>query len=92
MKKKILIILLALIIPICLLFAGCVSTAQTADVGEEFVIGDIVLVKVEHGRHFDMFVDKKTKVIYIYNTTGNQGGLTAMLDSDGKPLIYEGEL
>lgn len=92
MKKKLFCLLLLFILPVCLLFTGCVSTAQTADVREEFVIGDIVLVKVEHGRHFDMFVDKKTKVIYIYNTTGYQGGLTAMLDSDGKPLIYEGEL
>ena len=36
-----------------------------------------------------VLVHKETRVMYI---TYYHGGTTVMLDEDGKPLIYEGEL
>ena len=36
-----------------------------------------------------IYVDKETRVQYIYNI--NQGGMCVLVDADGKPLLYEGE-
>ena len=92
MKKKIFCLLLLLIMPTILIF-GCSShNAQTSEIGKEYVVGNIILVKVEKGEDFDLFVDKHTKVIYIYNKTTYQGGLTALLNADGTPIIWEGKL
>ena len=75
------------------MLCGCaLDNAQSSKIGKEYVVGNIILVKVEKGEDFDLFVDKNTKVIYIYNKTSYQGGLTAMLNADGTPMLWEGEL
>ena len=38
-----------------------------------------------------VIVDRETKVMYL-NYGDYSGGLTVMVDADGKPLLYEGEL
>lgn len=91
MEKKIFCLLLLLIMPIIFL-CGCSDSAQTSEIGKEYIVGNVILVKVEKGEDFDLFVDKSTKVIYIYNKTAYQGGLTAMLNADGTPMLWEGEL
>ena len=35
----------------------------------------------------EIWVDKETGVNYLYRKDGYSGGLTPLLDSDGKPLI-----
>ncbi|MBQ6850781.1 MAG: xylan 1,4-beta-xylosidase [Oscillospiraceae bacterium] len=35
----------------------------------------------------EIWVDKETGVNYLYHTAGNTGGLTPLLDRDGKPVI-----
>lgn len=35
----------------------------------------------------EIWVDKETGVNYLYHTAGNSGGLTPLLDRDGKPVI-----
>ena len=35
----------------------------------------------------EIWVDKETGVNYIYREAGYSGGLTVLLDSDGKPVI-----
>lgn len=35
----------------------------------------------------EIFVDKETGVNYLYHQSGNAGGLTVLLDSEGKPVI-----
>lgn len=35
----------------------------------------------------EIWVDKVTGVNYIYRKAGNSGGLTVMVDKDGKPVI-----
>lgn len=32
--------------------------------------------------------DKGTGVMYIFNTAGNAGGMTPLLESDGKPVVF----
>ena len=35
----------------------------------------------------EIWVDRETGVNYIYHVSGNAGGLTVLLDRDGKPVI-----
>lgn len=37
--------------------------------------------------HTEIFVDKETGVNYICHASGYSGGLTVLLDSEGKPVI-----
>ena len=36
-----------------------------------------------------VFFDKKTGVMYLFYRYGAAGGLTVMVEEDGKPLIWE---
>ncbi len=36
----------------------------------------------------EVLVDTKTGVQYLWHISGNAGGLTVLVDADGKPLIY----
>lgn len=36
----------------------------------------------------DIIVDLATGVQYLFAATGNSGGLTPLLDPEGKPLLY----
>ena len=36
---------------------------------------------------FEIVVDKETGVNYFYHFSGNSGGMTVLLGSDGKPVI-----
>lgn len=35
----------------------------------------------------EIWVDKETGVNYIFHASGNAGGMTPLLDRDGKPVI-----
>lgn len=35
----------------------------------------------------EIWVDKETGVNYLFHTSGYAGGLTVLLDSEGKPVI-----
>ena len=37
----------------------------------------------------EIWVDKVTGVNYVFQKIGNAGGLTPLLDKDGKPVITE---
>ena len=34
-------------------------------------------------------MDTQTGVQYLYHASGNSGGLTVLVDADGKPLLYQ---
>ena len=36
----------------------------------------------------EVLVDTQTGVQYLYHASGNSGGLTVLVDSEGKPLLY----
>lgn len=40
----------------------------------------------------EVIVDAETRVMYLFVKNGYGGGLTVMVDADGNPLIYEGDL
>ena len=35
----------------------------------------------------EIWVDKETGVNYLYHTSGYSGGMTPLLDRDGKPVV-----
>ena len=35
----------------------------------------------------EIWVDKETGVNYIFHASGNAGGMTVLLDKDGKPVV-----
>jgi len=39
------------------------------------------------GCRIEVWVDMKTGVNYLYNQSGYSGGLTVLLDQNGKPVI-----
>lgn len=40
----------------------------------------------------EIWVDTETGVNYIYHSAGSSGGMTVLLDSDGKPVITRDEI
>ena len=40
---------------------------------------------------FRIYYDKETKVMYLISDIYKGGGITVLVDKDGKPLLYEGE-
>lgn len=47
----------------------------------------ISVQKVAFGSTIEIWVDKATGVNYIYRRDGYSGGLTVMLDAEGKPVV-----
>ena len=39
------------------------------------------------GNYMAIYVDRVTGVNYLFSSSGNAGGLTPLLDRDGKPVI-----
>lgn len=78
-------------IAMCLLFFLAISTfcgcseakVESDNSGERFFLAI-------DGLYNDVYVDKETGVMYFYRKKVNSGGLTVMVDADGKPLIWEG--
>lgn len=78
--KNIKIILISIVIMFCL--TGC-----TSSIAEESRF-----IKINSEETFDIYYDKKTKVEYaVSNGYYNFGTVTLLVDSEGKPLLYEGE-
>ena len=40
---------------------------------------------------FRIYYDKETKVMYLISAIYEGGGITVLVDKDGKPLLYRGE-
>ena len=92
MKKKLFCLLLLLVLPVCLLFTGCDSQLETktSNTGEDkhlFICIDSFYP--DDGYTCHILVHKETRIMYLMQ---NEGGITLMYDTDGKPMIYKGEL
>lgn len=52
-------------------------------------------IKVHDEGSFEIYCDTKTKVLYLQSCKGigyqGYGGITLLVDADGKPLLYGGE-
>ena len=82
--KKIFILLLC----VCLFIAlcSCESSESEENLSERFV-------KVYSGYNYHyIYVDRETKVMYLFVKDGYGGGLTVMVDENGKPLLWDSEV
>lgn len=48
-------------------------------------------VLVHNEGDLKIYCDKKTKVMYLVKSIYKGGGITLLVDAEGKPLLYEGE-
>lgn len=83
-----------LILMCCLLF----SVSLVGCGGKRAVDPDVIdnrdndrFITIYLGNADYVYVDKETRVQYLYVDNGYDGGLEILVDSDGKPLLYEGE-
>jgi hypothetical protein len=86
MKKKLISILLVLVMPM-LVLCGCGNAEKKYNEESMFIVVE----------HLDIsgtcicyvLVHKETRVMYM---TQYEGGMVVMLNADGSPMLYEGEL
>ena len=100
--KKLKILLCCLLLSISLI--GCekanildeIFVVNTADSNPNII--DIsnkhrfLILSLGLGSRDYIFVDKETGVQYLFVDNNTGGGLTVLVDADGKPILYEGEL
>jgi len=84
MKNKIkLAILIIVIISSLFILTGCTSSVSETEG---------LFVKISDEQYFYIVYQKDTKVMYsVSNWNYNRGNLTLLVDTEGKPLLYEGE-
>ena len=46
-----------------------------------------IKVYTQNAGAIEIWVDKETGVNYLYHSSGYSGGLTVLLDKDGKPVV-----
>lgn len=86
--KRIFAVLVTLMLGVTI--AGCspnpAETTYTDDIPSRFVI-------VEKSGNWCVVADQETKVMYAVSAgRHNRGTFTMLVNSDGMPLLYEGEL
>lgn len=81
------ILLTLLIVLISIVVIGCTTTSEGNSIGK---VDRFVEIANEY--HFYVVYDRKTKVQYAVSKGGyNSGNVTLLVDSEGKPLLYEEE-
>lgn len=92
MKKIITILLIIAILTINLV--GCSDNKEEFGDRNRFKLIERYDTQTEiaYGSPVYIFVDTETNVMYLKVHGGNGGiGLTALVDADGKPLLWKGE-
>ncbi len=86
MKKIIIsLIVMAMIIGLAYILKDVTITNSIAS--------DDRIIKILDEGSFEIYVDRKTKVLYLQSCKGSgyqgYGGLTVMLNAQGQPLLYK---
>lgn len=76
--------------------SGCDSTTSSANTSEKTRADEDRFMEIRTnddmlGCYTYIYVDNETGVMYLFVKDGYGGGLTVMVDKDGKPLIWEGD-
>lgn len=86
MKK--LIVMLMLVV----MLVGCGNSSES-DARDGEKSSQKRFVPVEVALSYEIVVDRETRVMYaVSNGAYNHGTFTVMVDENGKPLIWEGDL
>lgn len=89
MRNIALIIIFTIILIIVVAIIDVTPTAESYSQNEQFIfIDELYINNLAVSRYYD----KDTKVIYMFTRidySEKSGGLTVMLDADGKPLLYK---
>lgn len=89
MKRVVAIMILIILLVISV--SGC--GAKTESGNREYVVCDgITMILVENGDYFNIYVHKETRVMYIGESNTYQGSMSIMLDENGDPLLWDGDL
>lgn len=80
--KKIIFILICLLTIVT--FSSCRSTPKVDNMDNN---DDRFVIVFNEGLN-RIYTDTETGVMYFYHMNGYGGGLSVMLDTDGKPLIW----
>lgn len=67
-----------------LLISGCMSTPPAVGYTEN---SERFAIAISEGEN-SVYVDTYTGVMYFYHKNGKTGGMSVMLDQNGKPLIW----
>lgn len=85
--KKFLIALLGVL---CVfIVSGCDNTIEPQTKEEQL---SVEFIEISTNTMDKIYVHKETRVMYLWVQEGYGGGLTVMLDENGKPLLWEGEI
>ena len=83
--KKLIAFLMAIALCACL-FVGCSQEDINRPTWED---SGFTLIEVKG--EMDYVYHNETKVMYVFIRDAHQAGMTALLNSDGTPMIWEGE-
>lgn len=83
------VVALVLIIVVAVMFTSCGNYGQLADTPNRF---KEVSKNNINGNDCILLVDTETRVMYLEVVNGYRLGLTVMLNSDGTPMLYNGDL
>jgi hypothetical protein len=84
--KKLSVLFMAIALCTCLL-VGC----SLEEISRRDTWTDSGFTVIDFKGPMDYVYHNETKVIYVFIRDGYQAGLTALLNPDGTPMIWEGE-
>lgn len=89
MKRILILLLVATLILTGCGHTKCVYVKDTKTITDASRFVEIEWVKYK----WKILVDKETRVMYVVSDGGyNRGNFTALINADGTPLLYDGEL
>lgn len=79
------------ILCVCLLLTGC-GTSESSGETEE-VKNENMFVTIQSSWNYKIVYHRDTKVMYAVSRGDyNQGNFTVLVNPDGSPMLYEGEV
>lgn len=89
--KKVKLMLCGILLSISLAGCSAIDTAEAEAEPNYISAGGRTFVKVPGDNGF-LLVDKDTKVQYLVYGYSERRSMAVIVDSDGKPILYEGEV
>ena len=92
MKKKILAIILGAMLSVSLVGCGGNSSAPESIDNQEYVLtGGRLFIRIEYDDGY-LLIDRDTRVQYFTYGFSDHRSMSVLIDAEGKPILYEGEL